>query len=75
MIDKSARIAGGSASATARTLPFDGVLPAAADVGRRSSADARIDELHLEHPFAGARMLRDMLKLEDIEVGRNTSAR
>ena len=24
----------------------------------------RIDELHLEHPFAGARMLRDMLKLE-----------
>ena len=30
----------------------------------------RIDERHLEHPFAGARMLRDMLKLEDIEVGR-----
>jgi putative transposase len=30
----------------------------------------RIDELHLEHPFAGARMLRDMLRLEKIEVGR-----
>ena len=30
----------------------------------------RIDELHLDHPFAGARMLRDMLKLEGIEVGR-----
>ena len=30
----------------------------------------RIDELHLEHPFAGARMLRDMLRLENIEVGR-----
>ncbi len=30
----------------------------------------RIDELHLEHPFAGARMLRDMLKLEGSEVGR-----
>ena len=30
----------------------------------------RIDELHLEHPFAGARMLRDMLRLEGIEVGR-----
>jgi len=30
----------------------------------------RIDELHLEHPFAGARMLRDMLKLEGIQVGR-----
>ena len=24
----------------------------------------RIDELHLEHPFAGSRMLRDMLKAE-----------
>jgi len=30
----------------------------------------RIDELHLNFPFAGARMLRDMLKLEGIEVGR-----
>jgi len=30
----------------------------------------RMDELHLEHPFAGARMLRDMLKLEGVEVGR-----
>jgi putative transposase len=30
----------------------------------------RIDELHLEHPFAGARMLRDMLRLEHVEVGR-----
>ena len=30
----------------------------------------RIDELHLEYPFAGSRMLRDMLRLEKIEVGR-----
>jgi putative transposase len=30
----------------------------------------RIDELHLEHPFAGSRMLRDFLRLQDIEVGR-----
>ena len=30
----------------------------------------RIDELHLEHPFGGARMLRDMLKLEGHEIGR-----
>ena len=30
----------------------------------------RIDELHLEHPFAGSRMLRDMLRREGIEVGR-----
>ena len=30
----------------------------------------RIDELHLEHPFAGARMLRDLLGREGLEVGR-----
>ena len=30
----------------------------------------RIDELHLEHPFAGARMLRGLLRQEGIEVGR-----
>jgi putative transposase len=30
----------------------------------------RIDRLHLEHPFAGSRMLRDMLRLEGKEVGR-----
>ena len=30
----------------------------------------RIDELHLEHPFAGSRMLRDLLRLAGIEVGR-----
>ena len=39
-----------------------------------SEADLRlmrtIDELHLEHPFAGSRMLRDMLKARGFEVGR-----
>ncbi len=30
----------------------------------------RIDELHLEHPFAGARMLRDLLRQERYTVGR-----
>ena len=30
----------------------------------------RIDELHLNHPFAGARMLRDFLGLEGVPVGR-----
>ena len=30
----------------------------------------RIDELHLEHPFAGSRMLRDMLQREGHRVGR-----
>lgn len=30
----------------------------------------RIDELHLNHPFAGARMLRDLLRQEGLPVGR-----
>lgn len=30
----------------------------------------RIDELHLEHPFAGSRMLRDLLNGEGFAVGR-----
>ena len=30
----------------------------------------RIDELHLEYPFAGSRMLRDLLAGEGIVVGR-----
>ena len=31
----------------------------------------RIDELHLELPFAGSRMLRDLLRLEGTRVGRH----
>jgi putative transposase len=30
----------------------------------------RIDELHLDYPFAGSRMLRDMLSQQGLEVGR-----
>lgn len=30
----------------------------------------RIDQLHLDYPFAGSRMLRDMLGREGIPVGR-----
>ena len=30
----------------------------------------RIDELHREFPFAGSRMLRDLLRQEGIEIGR-----
>ena len=30
----------------------------------------RIDELHLEYPFAGARMLRDLLRTEGYKAGR-----
>lgn len=29
-----------------------------------------IDRLHLEYPFAGSRMLRDLLRLRGIEIGR-----
>jgi putative transposase len=35
----------------------------------------RIDELHLNFPFAGTRMLRDMLKLEGLAGVASTSAR
>jgi putative transposase len=34
----------------------------------------RIDELHLDHPFAGSRMLRDLLRGEGIEIGRQRVA-
>ena len=30
----------------------------------------RIDELHLQWPFLGSRMLRNMLRLEGIAIGR-----
>jgi len=35
----------------------------------------RIDRLHLELPFAGARMLRDLLRLEGRRVGRSRVSR
>ncbi len=35
----------------------------------------RIDELHLDFPFAGSRMLRDLLNGEGIDVGRERVAR
>jgi putative transposase len=34
----------------------------------------RIDELHLNYPFAGSRMLRDLLRTEDIVIGREKVA-
>ena len=35
----------------------------------------RIDELHLDYPFAGSRMLRDLLRGEGIAIGRQRVAR
>jgi putative transposase len=34
----------------------------------------RIDELHLQYPFAGARMLRDRLRQEGLAIGRRQVA-
>ncbi len=34
----------------------------------------RMDELHLDYPFAGSRMLRDLLRGEGIEIGRHRTA-
>ncbi len=34
----------------------------------------RIDDLHLDYPFAGSRMLRDLLRGEGIEIGRQRVA-
>jgi putative transposase len=34
----------------------------------------RIDKLHLDYPFAGSRMLRDLLRGEGIEIGRQRVA-
>ena len=35
----------------------------------------QIDELHLDHPYAGARMLQDLLRLRGIKVGRRRVGR
>ena len=35
----------------------------------------RLDELHLNYPFVGARMLRDLLRAEDIVIGREKVAK
>jgi putative transposase len=31
----------------------------------------QIDELHLNYPFAGSRMLRDLLRADGVEIGRD----
>jgi putative transposase len=34
----------------------------------------RLDELHLDYPFAGSRMLRDLLRSEGVVIGRELVA-
>ncbi len=38
--------------------------------GRELALRHRLDQLNLAHPFAGSRMLRDLLRLEGASVGR-----
>ena len=35
----------------------------------------RLDELHLDYPFAGSRMLRDLLRADGFEIGRDRVTR
>ena len=53
--------------ALSRSTAYDRPMAvSAADLALMS----RIDELHLDHPFAGARMLRALLRREGHEIGR-----
>ncbi len=38
------------------------------------AAMRRIDELHLDYPFAGSRMMRDLLRGEGVAIGRERVA-
>ena len=52
-------------------LPRSSVYYAARPVPAATLALMRqLDELHLEYPFAGSRMLRDLLRLRGVVVGR-----
>jgi hypothetical protein len=55
-------------------VALDGILPPQLDSDIDLVLMCRIDELHLEHPFAGSWMLRDMLKREGYSVGREHGA-
>jgi len=46
------------------------LLQSSAGLSRDLAIMRRLDELHLEHPFMGARMLRDMLNREGVSIGR-----
>ncbi len=56
-------------------LPRSSVYYAPRPVSAEDCALMRkIDELHLEHPFAGSRMLRDLLRLRGMRIGRKRVA-
>ena len=51
----------------ARSTAYDQPTPVSA---ANLALMRRIDELHLASPFAGARMLRDLLRREGLRIGR-----
>ena len=64
------------ALAVVRQAELAGISRASVYYLARSTSEAdqrlmkRIDAIHLEYPFAGARMLRDLLQREGVNVGR-----
>lgn len=67
---------GNHALPTARQAKLLGVCRSAAcytpvpPSGKTLSVVRRKDELHMAHPFVGARMIRDMLGLAGLDIGR-----
>lgn len=55
---------------TSEAGPLDRLLPAVPVSEPTLTLMRRIDELHLQYPFAGARMLRDLLRQEGHAIGR-----
>ena len=53
----------------ARAGAFDRLLHAREVSAEDLAPMRRIDDLRLEHPFAGARMLRDLLRCEGFRAG------
>jgi hypothetical protein len=74
MIDRTIRYCQSSGNASCSAGPLDGLLPADARSEAALGLMRRIDELHLAHPFAGARMLRDLLRQEGHAIGRRQVA-
>ncbi len=63
----AAAAAGGDAAASRSILYYEPRPVPAADL----AIMRRIDELHLDHPFAGSRMMRDLLRGEGVAIGRD----
>jgi putative transposase len=69
MIDRTHLLPGAAAMPAAEAGPLDRLLPPDAGIRDGLALMRRIDELHLHYPFAGARMLRDLLRQEGQAIG------